>query len=71
MFPGKDADKPEERSIPMSGALAAALFAGLIVTAAGHGYAGYTAYSAFKQEQQRPQDATRAAATDAPVRPGA
>ena len=68
LFPGKDQDKPEERSIPMSGALAAALFAGLIVTAAGHGYAGYTAYSAFKQEQR--QDATRAATVEAPARPG-
>ena len=68
LFPGKDQDKPEERSIPMSGALAAALFAGLFVTAAGHGYAGYTAYSAFKQEQR--QDATRAATVEAPARPG-
>ncbi len=42
----------------MSGLAAAVLLVGLLVTAAGHGYAGYSVYSAVKQEQRATDPAT-------------
>jgi Zn-dependent protease len=58
LFPGKDKDQKEPERVPMSGLAAAVLLVGLLVTAAGHGYAGYSVYSAVKQEQRATAPAT-------------
>ena len=52
LFPAKDKDRNEPERTPMSGLAAAVLFLGLLVTVAGHGYAGYSTYSAVKHEQR-------------------
>jgi Zn-dependent protease len=45
----KTGDAADDQTVPMSRLSAAVLLAGLIVTAAGHGYAGYSAYSAHQK----------------------
>jgi membrane-associated protease RseP (regulator of RpoE activity) len=45
----KTGDAADDQTVPMSRMSAAILLAGFIVTAAGHGYAGYSAYSAHQK----------------------
>jgi len=45
----KTGDAADDQTVPMSRFSAAVLLAGFIITAAGHGYAGYYAYSAYQK----------------------
>jgi Zn-dependent protease len=45
----KTGDAADDQTVPMSRLSAAILLAGFIVTAAGHGYAGYSDYSAYQK----------------------
>lgn len=58
LFPGNDKDRKELERAPMSGLVAAVLLVGLLATAAGHGYAGYSVYSSAKHTQQQEQRTT-------------